>query len=123
MTFSKANTSPPPGAKPPPAPPPQRRNPDATCAECARLAAAEDAESSRADIAEEEVARLERRLLVVGRAFALIGERASWLAVHTNEPDALNIATIISHVVEAVDGDEGAIASLRVLGIEWEEAE
>lgn len=94
-----------------------------TCAECARLRAAEDAESSRADIAEEEVARLERQLLMVARAFSLIKDRASWLAVHTNEPDTLNTATIIEHIVEAADGDEGAAASLRVLGVDWKEVE
>jgi hypothetical protein len=61
-----------------------------------------------------------KQLELHARAFGLIRERAAWLAVATDERDTLNVATIIEHICEAVQGDEGAIASLRVLGIEWE---
>ncbi|MCP4573295.1 MAG: hypothetical protein GY838_13150 [bacterium] len=97
--------------------------PEPTCAECGRLAAAEQAETARADIAEEEVARLERQLTMVSRAFGLIKERAQLLQhIDIDERAVLNLGVIIEHIVEAAEGDEGAAASIRVLGIEWEDA-
>jgi hypothetical protein len=98
-------------------------DPPPTCAECARHAVAEQAATERADIAEEEVARLERQLLMISRAFGLIKDCTSTLAIKTNENLALNTAAIIEHIVEAAEGDSGAVAALRVLGIELEPAE
>ncbi|KKN87363.1 hypothetical protein LCGC14_0258170 [marine sediment metagenome] len=73
------------------------------------------------EISQERNAAREQ-LAVHGRAFKLILERVQRLAEETNERDSLNTAVIIEHIIEATDGDEGAIASIRVLGIEWPES-
>lgn len=73
------------------------------------------------EISQERNAAQEK-LALYQRAHKLIRVRAQWIAQETNERDSLNAATIIEHIIEATEGDEGAIASIRVLGIEWPDA-
>lgn len=66
--------------------------------------------------AHKDAARAHRTKERTDRGLALILERAERLAASTNEAVALNLATVITHLVEAMQGDAGALASLRVLG-------
>jgi len=79
-----------------------------------------DEESAQAVIDGAREGFAEERLRIALAAIEHIRERAAWLAVHTNERDTQNTAVIIEHICEAVQGDEGAIASLMVLGVDWQ---
>lgn len=49
----------------------------------------------------------------------LIRERAQYIAATSDESYSVNLACIIEQLVDAIQGDEDAVAALRFLGVEW----
>lgn len=62
----------------------------------------------------------EWELTSIAHALQLIRERADYIRSHAHETDLVKCAVIIQHIVEALHGDEGALAVLHRLGIEME---